>query len=278
MTPKHKNIYEVVNLLVLIYSSQKNDPKLSEEQKLLLAIKEHHLEQAKISLPVFHNTLRYLYKRGYIQAIPILDNSEHDEIEKFISDKGYSEVLSHIPQNDPEFLTEQGKEKIAEDFQKVIPPNYRLDKSALNQDDTTQKEFLNFTRNVLKYHSRDVVEYVAVWPFRSVERLLEKLDEGQDFDEIQDSGTWYDPINYKFHFGNIVIDTSYQGKPNTEHFVLELFNEYVDDGVIGFEDIHAHTPPALKRAMIRFIDKDHKLKQLFTVHSTYVTINKDYLE
>jgi hypothetical protein len=278
MIPLDKNIYEVVNLLVLLQRARKKDPAITtpEEEYLILVSKEH-LAGANLSIPVFINTLKLLYDKGYLIPLSIYENKYHDGVRELVGDK-YDHHIQTLANHGYQFIPENEVSHITDQIITKAPKAIQADLHSIADEKITYQDALDPIQKLLQNHTNDTVSIIVLLPYLDIENLLEKLNNNVSFDDIKDTSVWYDPIKYEFHLYDDVIPVSYQGKPNTQHHVLVLFNDSLEDGIIGFEDIHEYKPPALKRAMIRFIDKDERLKRIFTVHSTYVTINKQYLE
>lgn len=275
MKPRDENLIATTNLLVFLYRARKeNSPHLSAEERQLLLIKLEYLDKAGITLPIFHNTLRLLDRKGYLMGVSIIDDDFHKKIKEAVSDRGYEEALSQIPDLNAEFFTPEGKKKILEKLSGITPPQYEFNADGFKNEKVTVKQVLDETRSVLKTHQDNIVSYVMLWPFRSVETLLDKLNDGENFDDIQDSGVWYDPLKYEFHLGNEVVPTSYQGKPNIEHDVLVRLPDFLDDGVIWYDEIDSHKPRSLKDALTKFVRKNEQLEKMFTVHKDRLEFDK----
>lgn len=279
MTPGDQQMYTTVNLLVFLYHARKeNGFNLSEEQQYMLLLKQEYLDKAGITLPVFHNTLKLLDKRGYLMGFTVLDDEFHSKVHEFLNDDTYNDMLSKIPDLNAEIFTPDGKEKMAEKLREITPPQYHFDEEGFKDEKITIKEFLDQARGLLKNHRDEIISYVFLLPFRSVEKLLEQLNAGRSFDEIQDSGTWYDPIKFEFHLGDQTIPVSYQGKPNIEHDVLAKLDDNLSDGVVWYDDVDSYKPRPLKDALIKFIDKHKQLGEIFIVHADRLEFDKKAFE
>ncbi|MBP9759914.1 MAG: hypothetical protein KBD24_00935 [Candidatus Pacebacteria bacterium] len=276
MTPGDENILATLNLLVFLHHARKeNNLNLSEEEKHLILVKQEYLNKGGISLPVFHNTLKILDKKGYLMGVSIVDDDFHEKVKGFTSEEGFGEILSKIPDVNVDFFTPNGKQFIADLVSSKIPPQYTFDVKAFEEEKITIKEVLEQTRDIFQVHNNDLVSYVILLPFRSIEKLLEKMNDGRSFEEIQDSDIWYNRSAYEFHIGDVIVPVSYQGKPNIEHDVLLKLTDSLKDGVIWFDEINTYKPRSLKDALTKFVNKNEKLSQIFTVHSNRLEFRKD---
>lgn len=276
MDQKDINLLDTLNLLTLLFrANQQKVPKLSEEEQHTLTVTKEHLDGAKIPIPVFLNTLKTLSDKGYLTALGVFENEYHQEIRNVFEEKQYSQIISKISDNGLNELSEAQKTALADGIEKMLPPGTNFDRKGFIQEGVTLKDILDDSRKVLKDHKDEDVAVVILFPFRDINTLLEKMNLGQSLSQIQDSGVWYDSVKYEFHIGDEIIPVSYQGKPNVEHFVLEKLNDCLADGLIGFEDITAHTPSSLRHSLLRFVEKDERLRSIFKVHSDRLAFDKE---
>ena len=81
MSPRERSILETLHLLVLVFRAQKDlHPSWDELQKHTLQITTEHLELAKLSAPVFLNTLLELNKKGYLFAFSVFEKKYLSEL------------------------------------------------------------------------------------------------------------------------------------------------------------------------------------------------------
>ena len=268
MTPNQKNILDTLNLLALLFRANKQKmPKFSEEERHTLTVTEEHLSKADITIPVFLNTLTSLGDKGYLIAVGIHENEYHDKIREAFSDNVYEQVLKETSEGGLEKLSDEQKLEIATAFKKMAPKNVDIDVNYFVEEEITIKDILDDTRNAFKDHKNGVVAKVLLMPFRDINRLLKHMNEGKTFEEVLDSDIWYDDKNYLFFMGKKSISTAYNSKPNIEHSVLSLIQDSLEDGVVWYDDINDRNPRSLKDALLKFVEKDERLKQIFKVHS-----------
>jgi len=276
MSPKDTNILNALNLLTLLFRSNKQkSPKLSEEETHTLTVTEQLLAKADINLPVFLNTLTTLADKGYLFAVGIHDDEFHEKIREGFKEESYNQALEEISKAGIDKLTVQQKTVIAQAFQKMMPANAQVDLDDFINDDISIKEILDDARNVYKDHKDGEVAKILLMPFRDIDVLLTKMNDGKSFDEIQDSEIWYDEKNLEFRIGDIKILTKYQGKPNVEHYVLILIKDSLNDGVIWYDDIEQRSARSLKDSLLKFINKDQRLQDVFTVHTNRLEFSKE---
>ncbi len=262
-------------------------PKLTDEQQHTLKVTKEHLSTAGISIPVFINTLRTLDEKGYLVAVSIFEEKFHSEVQKFFSEEKYPEILKQIETVDTKELSEKLKVGIVEALEKKTPANHELDRVGLMNEEITLTSLLNDAHAVLADHTPEDISTIILMPFRSIERLLEKMNNGMKFDEIQDAGIWYDPAKYLFYISDEKpISTFYNEKPNKEHFTLTALMCGAEENRIDYIDIPEFDDTKTKEtekksyrdALNRFIRKHPKLSEIFTVHSDHLEIHKEFLE
>jgi len=286
VNPKEQNIIDTLNLLLLLFRAKKQSfPQLTEEQQHTLKVTKEHLAIAEISIPVFINTLNTLSEKGYLFAVSIFEDKFHSEIQKVLSDKNYPEILKQLENLDMGVFDRELKQRIADTIEKIKPANLELDRKELMEDEHISfASLISDGVSVLAGHTSNEVAIVTLMPFRSIERLLEKMNAGMKFDEVQDAGIWYDPKNFLFHIDEDTVSTSYQHKPNKEHFALTALLGMISESKIDytdvpeFDDANDNEMRSYRDALKRFVEKHPRLSEIFTVHSDHLEIHTEYLE
>ena len=286
VTPKEQNILATLNLLVLLLRARKQTiPPLTEEQKHTLKVTKEHLTTAGISIPVFANTLQILAEKGYLLGVTIFEDKFHSEIQKALSDENLQQKIAGLGKIDTSEFMRQFKEHFADSLEKIIPANMVLDRDALMEDkDITLPSIIGDALGALAGHTSDDVAIVPLMPFRSIERVLEKMNDGVKFDEVQDVGIWYDSKNYVFHIDEDTVSTAYQHKPNKEHYVLSVLFGKGGESIIDYTDVpefdnsHDGEMRSYRDALDRFIRKHPELPKIFIVHADHLEILPEYLK
>lgn len=276
MTPKNRNILDVLNLLTLLFRVRKQAfPKLSDEEKHTLTVTKEHLQGANLSIPVFINTLNILANKGYLTAVSIFEKEYHQKMRDAFVDDNYNLVLEELSKHGLDKLSNEQKIALGQSLEKIAPPQYKLDTDALLKTDISYKDFLDDAKIAFENHTDEDVSKIILFPFRDIDFLLEKMNDGMTFDEVQDSSIWYDSMKYEFHVGDDVIPTSYQGKPNVEHYVLEKLHDCLDDGVIGYEDVDGHKQESLKSNLQKFVKKHKRLRKIFKIRKDRLEFDRE---
>lgn len=287
MTPRDQNLLSALNILVLVFRAQKNKvPKLDLEQQHTFQITKEHIAQAGLTIPVFINTLQDLAKKGYlIDATSVFEEKYHPKLQEALSDEKYDEIQEAFRKLDiPEFQ-EKLKTVAADLIEKTAPAYIPVDRAEIMKEDITIPALFDKFRDVYKDHSPEMVSMIMLSPFRSIERLLEKLNAGIAFDDVKDEGIWYDPIAYEFHFDDKCVSTAYQGKPTLAHFALATLFAQFEESRIDYADIPGfdidNKTKEKKRyfdALKGFIEKHSRLPEIFSVHTDHLEIHESYLE
>lgn len=286
MTPKEQNILDVVNLLVLLNHSKKLTSLGSpDNDSVHLVVTKEHLDKSRISITVFINTLNLLDKKGYLLGVTIFEDKYHSAIEELFKEPNYQNTLAQIEALDTELAMQQGIESITDILESKAPQNFTFDREVLKDEKITLGDTINSVKHLFANHSKNDIGIVLLSPLRSIDRLLRMMNEGINFDDVKDSGIWYDKDNFLFYIEDEAIPTSYNNKPNKEHFILSaLFKTGVSR--IHYDDIpefdsSKHEEVEMKSfsdAFLRFIAKHPKLPNIFTVQKYQLDINKKYLE
>lgn len=287
MTPADTNMLATLNLLTHLFRCRKTVlPKLSEQESHTIFVTMEHIEQSKISIPVFINSLEILAKKGYLSYVPMNEQKFHDQLNEFKDSPLYLETLAQIRLNSTKEQGERLRNGIASIFENTIPKNMTYDKEGLMDEQFTIADLFEQGLNVVTSQSEQPISVVVLMPFRSIDRLLNKMNKGMKFDDVQDAGIWYDSDKRKLYFGDESLDTSYQGEPSKVHFVLDTLFKETCTSFIDFSSntefgINANPKAENKRfylSLNHFIKKHPELAKIFTVHADRLEINDGYLE
>lgn len=268
MTPGDRNILNTLSILVLLFRARKRVvPKLTEEQQHTLTVTQEYLGNDNLPPSVFLNSLTLLDQKGYLANFNLIQQSDRDKLAEFYNSPDYEDKFLKLKSHDADVLTKQQKQSLVDYLKKVTPPGYHLEEEKLLDKELRLSEFIQEAKNVIDITKKDIVATVVLYPFRSIERLLEKMNAGHSFDDVADGGIWYDSDNCKFHIGENAISTIYQTKPNVEHYVLQLIPENLDTGVIWYDEIESRGSRSIKDALRKFVAKDDRLSDIFTIHA-----------
>ncbi len=288
MTPKDKNILDILNLLVLLHRSKKQMlPKQPEEELDMLLVTEEHLQMSGLTMPVFLNALDLLGSKGYALYMSPFAKQAREEIARYQKSDDFSKAMAILAKQDSKEMNLKLREAIATDLPKIAPKDMTLDMKALMNDDqiTIENLLREANAHVLTY-TPDTIATVMLLPFRRIERLLEKMNSGMKFDEVQDAGIWYDSIKFEFRFGEKIVSTAYNNTPMLVHFILDtLFNElqdlsmdYSECSEFSRQNNKAKEKKKFSDAMRGFVSKNPELSKIFRFHSNGIEIQKEYRE
>ncbi len=269
MTQNDKNILDALNLLSLLFRANKQKfPKLTDEEQYTLTVTKEHLENDSISVSVFINTLHVLAEHGYLIAVSIFESEYHEKIRDAFSDEVFTSAVQKLSEDSRNSLTEEQKLVFANALQELLPHNLRseFDIEGFTQEEITLTDLLSDTRKVFNNHKDGTVAKIILLPFRDIDKVRKQMNAGKTFDEILDAEVWYNDRKFEFYLKGLTIPASYQTKPNIEHYVLKLIPEHLHDGVIWYDEIEERTSRSIKDALLKFVAKNNKLQDIFTVH------------
>lgn len=280
MTPREQSMLKTLNLVVMLARSKKQLTfGLPEEEKYILTITKQNLSDSDLTLPEFTNTLHALAQKGYIWHMVIHDENLRSQINDFKDSEKYDDVVSALKKLDTKELSDKINKESTQGFNSLIPKSIDFDYSDLTKEKLKPSELFNEGMEIFNKMRPDEIGLVLLMPFRDIEVLFNKLNMGKNFDDIQDNGFWYDQNKFQFHIDGKIIETSNRGLPNLSHFVLSsIFTkpnttkiEYEE--MIGFDPLKGNEP--YRDAMRKFISKDTKLQQMFSVHLYHTEFNPD---
>ena len=223
MTPADESILKTVNLLVMLHRSSINNPKnKTEEDKNNLIVKKEYVKDAGLNVPDFLNNLQELSDKGYLESVAIYDSDFKKEIKNFVGsedEQKFLKLLENNPDKDQK-IVEETKKAFAKGFKDKLPSDFGFDEIGFMEEEMSVSDMLKSGLDRVKSFDDDTLATIIIFPFRDLKRLLRLLNEGKKLSEVEDPGLWYDPENFQFHIDEEIIDTSYNSKPNKEHFVL----------------------------------------------------------
>lgn len=276
MTPETANIIEVLNLLTLLYRSQKElNPKQSLESANTLRVTRANIDHnTKLSVSAFINTLHTLNRKGYLFYFSFYEEAPLQQVREALNNDLLSTILNSEKWNP---LVDKIKIGVADFFDKNKPAKYSFDKEGMLADTINPVEMLSEYKNTIDFFDGDTVVKVILMPFKDINRLLEKLNDGASFNSIKDSEYWYDNTSYIFYVGKDGISTFHNNKPNKEHFALQSLFSNPEASNIDYDDIPEFDrakdqdveKKAFRDALNRFIDKHPELNKIFKIHKDY---------
>lgn len=266
-----QKITKTLELLVMLSrSKQQFSHGQSDEEKATLRISRQLISDSQLSVPEFTNALHAIAEKGYLWHVVIFDENLRSQMNEFINSPQYSEVIEKLKELDTKDTSDKLKESAVTNLKKIIPHDTQVDQELVDQDFVKISEAFTEGIESFKQMRSDEIGLVILMPFRDISVLLNKINNDEKFDEIKDDGFWYDQQNFIFYIDESPIQTSYQGKPNLEHFVIASFYnnpmlESIDyEEMIGFDP--SKTNAAYQHAMRRFIEKHPSLEKIFTAH------------
>jgi hypothetical protein len=277
MTPADKIIYKTLSLLVMLSRSRKSTtPSLPDNERATLTISKQILFDAGLTVPEFANVLDKLNIKGYTCHTVIYDEYLRSQMNEVMENGQLKSALYEIEVLEKkEGFSDKFKTALKADLSKHLPLGEELDEEQIDTENISLNEVLSKGLSMIQNMRPDEISVVILLPFRDIEALHAKVGNGIKLDDIKDANLWYDPQKYEFHIDGDIVSTSYQYKSNIEHDVLfRMINDF-DEGTIWYDDIENRSPRALKDALLKFIDKHNRLKEIFTVHQDRLEFSKE---
>ncbi len=269
MTPAANNLYKTLGLLIMVRDQVRvSSDQLSEEEKATIRISRQILTDADLTIPELVTSTKWLDEKGYIKGFTIFDENmrqkANQELESF-SEDDLNAIFNNL--DTPEKIHAL-KKAMVEEYGLILPPGSEFDIQAVESEDIKFSNVVKEGLNKYKELRSDEVSVFLLLPFRSIDRLHKLIGEGVDPEDVKDEGVWYDSDTYEFHLGEEVVLTSYQEKPNVEHYILKLIVDHLNEGVIWYDEVEGRSSRSIKDALRKFVSKDKRLGDIFNVHST----------
>jgi hypothetical protein len=273
MTPFDLGLNKTLHLLSMLWRVNKQQISKSSPEKLAtLRISRQVLIDAGLTIPELSNYLNWLAERHYVNGVVVFDDSYRRILKRYMSGEAGKEVNDALEKYDKGDGKGKADEMFSEHLKIQLPPDKELDEEALANESVSFSELSSSGFELIKNLRPNEIALVVLLPFRDIDRLLERIGDGENPKKIKDEGTWYDSKNCIFHIGQDTIPTIHQSKPNNEHYVLLHFENAKKTGKIWFDEIDGFRRESLRRSMYRFIEKDTRLPGLFSVHSDRIEV------
>jgi len=279
MKPFASGLYKTLHLLVMLHRANKQKvPSVSAEEAATIRISRQILTDAGLTVPELANYLRWLADKGYLLHIVVFDNHVRKQIDETMSGKNGAKINKALQEKEEANESKEFDSAVIEFIKPKLPPGKELDENMVYEEKFKPSELSKDGYSMFKKLRPDEIALVVILPFREIERLHERIGDGEEPKDIKDEGTWYDADEHIFHLGEETIATSYNGKKNTEHYVLVKFEEGRKTGKIHFDEIDGFRPETLRQAMYRFVEKNDRLNNIFKVRTNRVEVFTGLLE
>ncbi len=252
---------------MLSVSQQQFFKSTNAVERATLTITKQLINDAGLTIPEFTNASHILSEQGYIWHLIIFDNRIRQHVAIALDPKISREIIERL-ESSPEYLSNL-KLDVLKHFKIALPSGTKLDIEDFFDKEITIKEAALAGIEVLKKWDTKDIATVILMPFKDINRLMNRLKNGEDFDKATKEGFWYNQNTYEFYIDEKIISTSYQGKPNKEHYILVEF--FIKPGLTTFDyeelanfDKAIGTQP-YRDAMRKFLKKHPNLKRIFTV-------------
>jgi hypothetical protein len=278
MTIQEKDIKFTLNQLIVLHRQQQVFKNVwTAEQLNTLQIKKEHVIDAGLTIPIFLNTLEEIAKKGYLSNTPIIDQKHRNQLADVKAGKHQTEITDLLLKVDTIETQEKLKAGIAKIFRNTLPHDYEFNEAGFMASEINIEDLMTAGMEAFT-DTTDLVAVVVIMPFRSIERLLSKMNEGIAFNEVKDPGLWHDASSYTLFFNDQKYLTKYRNDPIKAHFVFQvLFSKPTE--TLDFNSIpDAESNKVYFDSLSHFIEKHPDLEPIFAITSSSITINQDYLK
>lgn len=282
-----QKILNTLELLVTLSNSRRRfSHDLSDEEKETLTVSKQLITDSGLTIFQFVRALKKLGDKGYIQYFVIYDEHIRSQIDEQLKKEGLEAELKKLEVHDTKELSDRMKTETIDSINKIAPAGKKL-----NPEDS-KDEFIKISdasRGGIELYKKlrpDEIAMIFILPFRSLERLYEKMDADIRFEQVQDTNIWYEPAKYRLHVGNHIFNTGNRGSATRVHHILnKLFSEQnISDFVVDYTDVEYFDDidgieKENKRhylSMYTFLKTNGKLRDIFINHSDRLEVNPKY--
>lgn len=279
-----ENILKTLHLLTTLFNSkQQFSQGLSPQQKATVTVTRQLINDAGITVHQFCSVLRKLSAKGYTWHFVVYDEEKRKKLNEFLASDDRKKYLLTLKEKH----TKETSDKLKSSLKQTINSNLRegeeLTDEEIQDDEIRLSEAAETGFELFEQLEPHEIGIVILLPFRSVDRLIEKMEDGIKFDQVQDADIWYDAQKYRLHVGSFVFTTAHRGTPIKAHFILDALFNNSSEFVVDYSDVDTSDPvdsrksdKAFADSLRTFIKHNGKLKDIFNVYSDRLEINSQY--
>jgi len=237
MTPKDQKMLKVLELLTTLHKSKQHfSHGRTEEEKHILSISKQFISDSGLTTFEFIRAVEKLSLKGYIQHFIIFDDYARTQMDKELKSKELQVELKKLESFDTKEISEKIISGSIADMNKIMPSGQELTEEDFKDEQIKVSELSKDGLSLYKRLRPDEIGYIFILPFRSLDRLLDKIETGMGFEDVEDVNIWYEPLNFRLHFGKTIFTTAYRNTPTNVHFILScLFNGNLKDQTVDYE-------------------------------------------
>lgn len=283
MSPSDQSMLKTLDLLVTIsHSRAKFPPGLSDEEKDTIIINRQLISDTGLTIFQFISAIRKLGNRGYTSHQIFYDERLRTQLDEELKKLELESELKKLEVLDTEENSEKMKSATVKGLNRVAPPGKKLDPEELKDEFIKISDLSRKGIEAYKKLKPEELGYVWLMPFRSLERLHNKMNGGMSFEHVQDTDIWYDHDKKILYVGSTKFLTNYRGTTSRTHFILSSLFKNLDKGLtIGYDEVEEfeETTNGNKKhydSMRHFVKDNGKLKDIFQIFTDRVGINPKY--
>lgn len=277
-------IFKTLHLLLMLYhSKQQFSIGLPEDQKATLEISRQIILDAGLTIPQFCNALQKLSTKSYTWHFIVYDEDKRKKLDNFLASDKRKKFIEKLREKDTKEISDKLKSAVKADINAQLRHGQKITDEEIEMDEIKLSDEYENSFKIFEKLEPHEIGIVVVMPFRSIERLLKKIEDGATFDQVQDADIWYDSKKYQLHVGKAVFITANRGAPIKAHFALETLFNQSGHSVIDYSDIDSFdsenrtkSSKSFADSLRNFIKPNGKLKDIFSVYSDRLEINTKY--
>lgn len=288
MLPRDEKILKALELVIPLYTSkQLFSGNLPDEEKAILTVSKQLILSSGLTIMEFVYSLRQLSEKGYTQHFIIFDDHARAKLDEALQNQQLESEFKKVEQLDTPEMSEKIKNKAIESFSKIANKGNELTLEDVKDENFKLSDAAKDGINLYKRLRPDEIGLVLILPFRNLERLQEKMQNGMKFTEVQDVNIWYDSKNFKLHVGKTIFNASNRGSRTRVHYILDaIFNKDRQDKLIlDYSSVeHFNYAGGVAKenkrhylSMRTFLKTNGKLRDIFYNYSDRLEINPAYI-
>lgn len=263
---------------------KENFPKLSVEQQSLIIVTTEHINLTGLTLPTFINTLNLIARKGYLFGISIFEKKYHKLFKDLQKPSVYETILKKMENHKNNNISREDRLKYFEPIVKsLVPQKHIREAQEIINEDLTLSSLFQDSAFIFNGHTNENVSYIILSPHRNIDRLLNKLNEGEFLKNIQDQEIWFDTVNNNLYYmgGSINLGNIRKSK----EVLTALFSQDTPEKILFYQipessrdEFNIVEQKSYYDSFLRVLKKDIRLKKIFDLHQDRLEIRHDYID
>lgn len=238
----HTHILNTALLVQSLLNASRLDISKPEIERDNFYVSKQHLELYKLTFPEFQMSIKKLDEQGYTGTVLFVDDKFKEDAMKGITKEQIAEAKKALKEAGLEMpkITLDKDSEIFKHFEEKLPKNKQLP-ADIEDEVLDFANILDEVPDMWNGMTMDTIAQIEYLGMRDIDRLVEKLSANTPFEDIIDTGIWYDEKHYQLYIDGHPFSTKYGAKLMRHYALQKLFRQKDKKLKIYFTTLPVHT-------------------------------------